>query len=85
MNPTHDLSTPMPKMNTGSGKDIPRLELVNICKSYNSLKANDQIHLTVYPGQIHAILGENGAGKKHPHENYLWCSQSQSGTNSVEW
>lgn len=63
MNPTHDLSTPMPKMNTGSGKDIPRLELVNICKSYNSLKANDQIHLTVYPGQIHAILGENGAGK----------------------
>ena len=44
-------------------KEIPRLELVNICKSYNSLKANDQIHLTVYPGQIHAILGENGAGK----------------------
>ncbi|WP_252406804.1 ABC transporter ATP-binding protein [Acinetobacter terrae] len=42
---------------------IARLELVNICKSYNSLKANDQIHLTVQPGQIHAILGENGAGK----------------------
>ena len=42
---------------------IPRLELVNICKSYNSLKANDQIDLKVQAGQIHAILGENGAGK----------------------
>ena len=40
-----------------------RLELINICKSYNSLKANDAIHLKVQAGQIHAILGENGAGK----------------------
>ncbi|CAB1221650.1 ABC transporter ATP-binding protein [Acinetobacter bouvetii] len=42
---------------------VPRLELVNIGKSYNSLKANDQIDLKVQAGQIHAILGENGAGK----------------------
>ncbi|NHB58501.1 ABC transporter ATP-binding protein [Acinetobacter sp. 194] len=42
---------------------IERLELINICKSYNSLKANDGIHLKVQSGQIHAILGENGAGK----------------------
>lgn len=42
---------------------ILRLELINICKSYNSLKANDQINLKVQAGQIHAILGENGAGK----------------------
>ncbi|GAA5006936.1 ABC transporter ATP-binding protein [Acinetobacter puyangensis] len=42
---------------------IPRLELINISKSYNSLKANDSINLKVKPGQIHAILGENGAGK----------------------
>lgn len=42
---------------------IPRLELINICKSYNSLKANDQINLKVQSGLIHAILGENGAGK----------------------
>lgn len=41
----------------------PRLELLNISKSYNSLKANDNINLKVQAGQIHAILGENGAGK----------------------
>ena len=44
-------------------QQIPRLELINISKSYNSLKANDSINLKVQPGQIHAILGENGAGK----------------------
>jgi len=43
--------------------NVSRLELVNIGKSYNSLKANDQIDLKVQAGQIHAILGENGAGK----------------------
>ncbi|WP_151710255.1 ABC transporter ATP-binding protein [Acinetobacter brisouii] len=42
---------------------VPRLELMGVSKSYNSLKANDQIHLKVMPGQIHAVLGENGAGK----------------------
>ena len=42
---------------------ITRLELLNISKSYNSLKANDNISLKVFPGHIHAILGENGAGK----------------------
>jgi ABC-type uncharacterized transport system ATPase subunit len=27
------------------------------------LKANDNIDLDIYPGEIHAVLGENGAGK----------------------
>ena len=40
-----------------------RLELINISKRYPSVVANDGIHLTVEPGQIHAVLGENGAGK----------------------
>ncbi|CAM4111990.1 ABC transporter ATP-binding protein [Acinetobacter pragensis] len=63
MTPSHDLSAHMREMKTGSVSSVPRLQLINICKSYNSLKANDQIHLNVQPGQIHAILGENGAGK----------------------
>ncbi|MBC3932646.1 ABC transporter ATP-binding protein [Undibacterium sp. CY22W] len=40
-----------------------RLELVDICKSYPSVVANDHICLRVAPGEIHAVLGENGAGK----------------------
>ena len=40
-----------------------RLELVNISKQYPAVKANDDVTLRVKPGEIHAVLGENGAGK----------------------
>ncbi|HUY42996.1 MAG TPA: ABC transporter ATP-binding protein [Acidimicrobiales bacterium] len=40
-----------------------RVELRGITKRFGSFSANDQISLTVEPGQIHCLLGENGAGK----------------------
>ncbi len=40
-----------------------RLELVGISKQYPAVKANDNVSLQVLPGEIHAVLGENGAGK----------------------
>src|SRR5919107_1004675 len=39
------------------------LELRNITKRFGDVLANDQINITVKPGTIHAIVGENGAGK----------------------
>ena len=35
----------------------------NIVKKFGDFTANDGINLTVHKGEIHAILGENGAGK----------------------
>ncbi|MFA6262726.1 MAG: ABC transporter ATP-binding protein [Bacteroidia bacterium] len=40
-----------------------RLELNGISKQYPAVRANDRVNLRVKPGEIHAVLGENGAGK----------------------
>ena len=42
----------------------PRLELSGITKRYPAVVANNDIALSVGPGAIHAVLGENGAGKR---------------------
>jgi ABC-type uncharacterized transport system ATPase subunit len=39
------------------------LELRNITKRFGGVLANDHIHIKVDPRTIHAIVGENGAGK----------------------
>src|SRR5438105_12498010 len=39
------------------------IELRDISKRFGRVQANDRVSLTVEPGTIHAIVGENGAGK----------------------
>jgi simple sugar transport system ATP-binding protein len=39
------------------------IELREITKRFGDVLANDRISITVTPGTIHAIVGENGAGK----------------------
>ncbi len=41
----------------------PILELKNIMKAYDANVALKNAGLTVYPGEIHALMGANGAGK----------------------
>ncbi len=39
------------------------LELRSISKTFPGVKALTDVHFKLYPGQIHALMGENGAGK----------------------
>jgi len=72
-----------------------RLELVGISKQYPAVKANDRVNLRVKPGEIHAVLGENGAGKStmmkmiygavHPDEGEIrWNGQAVRVDNPQE-
>jgi len=42
---------------------IPVVEMKNITKKFGDFTANDNVDLTLYKGEVHALLGENGAGK----------------------
>lgn len=48
---------------TSSACATPLWELRNIVKQYPGVMANDHICLTLMPGEIHGLLGENGCGK----------------------
>ena len=55
-----------PTKDNPGGKTVSKtaaLELKNISKSFGSVVANKNVDLTLYKGEILALLGENGSGK----------------------
>ena len=44
-------------------RDAPLLEMRHVKKSFGGVQALVDANLVLYPGEVHALLGENGAGK----------------------
>ncbi len=41
----------------------PTVELLDISKGFGAVQALQNVDLRLYPGEVHALVGENGAGK----------------------
>ena len=48
---------------TSPADRAPILEMRGISKTFGPVRALSDVQLTVYPGEVHALMGENGAGK----------------------
>ena len=60
----------------------PLLELKGITKQYPGTLANDAVSLSIFGGEIHALLGENGAGKSTLVQIIHGVTEPDSGTLS---
>ncbi|MEH1787188.1 MAG: sugar ABC transporter ATP-binding protein [Nostoc sp.] len=48
---------------TDAPVSTPVLEMQGITKRFHGVSALQNVNLTIYPGEVHALMGENGAGK----------------------
>jgi len=49
--------------NMAKNQDTPLLQMKGVSKSFPGVRALDKVDLTVYQGEVLALVGENGAGK----------------------
>ncbi|MEO6280856.1 sugar ABC transporter ATP-binding protein [Roseateles sp.] len=62
----------------------PVLELTGIHKSFPGVKALTDVSLRLYPGEVHALMGQNGAGKSTLIKVLTGLYQPEAGTITLD-
>lgn len=62
----------------------PLIHVENLVKKFGPFIALNGVNLEVYPGEVHALLGDNGAGKSTLIKLLSGVHQPTSGTISIE-
>ena len=57
----------------------PLLRMEEICKSFPGVRALDNVTIEIFPGEVHALMGENGAGKSTLMKCLFGVYQADSG------
>jgi ribose transport system ATP-binding protein len=65
-------------------KGIPFLQLDAVSKNFPGVKALDHVGLSVYPGEVHGLVGENGAGKSTLIKIIMGVYQKDEGSVRIE-
>ncbi len=77
-------AAPLP-LSTGDGPaTVPLFALSGIAKRYGATRALDGVDLTLQTGRIHAVLGENGAGKSSLIKCMAGVVQPDTGTMALD-
>lgn len=59
------------------------IEVKNLCKSYDGIKAVENVNISICRGEVFGLLGPNGAGKSTTIECILGTKKQNSGMVSV--
>ena len=62
-----------------------KLQLKGVCKSFPGVKALDNVQLSLRPGTVHALMGENGAGKSTFDEMFIRYLQNGCRRSLLRW
>ena len=63
---------------------VPVIELTGVSKRFDATQALTTVSLALYPGEVHALLGENGAGKSTLIKVMTGIHRPDTGTIAVD-